>query len=92
MNSNRKRIVIITQGKDPVILVQNGQIHETPVIKVSSDEIVDTNGAGDAFVGGFLAQFIQEKPIETCIRCGLWAASEIIKRTGCSFDGEPNFE
>lgn len=91
-NENRKRITIITQGKDPVLLAQNGQITEIPVEELSNEEIIDTNGAGDAFVGGFLSQFIQEKPLETCVRCGIWAAREIIKRSGCTFDGEPNFQ
>lgn len=91
-NEKRERVAVITQGKDPVLLAQNGKVIEIPVHELSDEEIVDTNGAGDAFVGGFLAQFIQEKPLETCVRCGIWAASEIIKRSGCSFDGKPNFQ
>lgn len=90
-NESRSRVVIITQGKNPVLLTQNGKITEIPVHALSDDEIQDTNGAGDAFVGGFIAQYIQGKPLETCVRCGIWAASEIIKRSGCSFDGEANF-
>lgn len=90
-NENRRRVTIITQGKDPVLLAQNGKIVEVPVDKLADDEIVDTNGAGDAFVGGFLAQYIQDKSLETCIRCGNWAARQIIKESGCSFSGEPNF-
>lgn len=91
-NANRKRVTIITQGKDPVLLAQNGKITEIPVATLSDDEIVDTNGAGDAFVGGFLAQFIQEKPLELCILCGNWAARQIIKQIGCSFSGEADFQ
>lgn len=91
-NESRKRVTVITQGKDPVLLAQNGKVIEIPVKQLSNEEIIDTNGAGDAFVGGFLAQYIQEKPLETCIRCGIWAAGEIIKRPGCSFDGVPNFQ
>lgn len=91
-NENRKRVAVITQGKDPVLLALNGKITEIPVHKLSDDEIVDTNGAGDGFVGGFLAQFIQKKPLETCVRCGIWAASQIIKQSGCSFSGEANFQ
>ncbi len=29
-------------------------------------EIVDTNGAGDSFVGGFLSQYVLKKPIGIC--------------------------
>lgn len=91
-NENRSRVAIITHGKDPVLLAKDGQITEIPVPKLKDDEIVDTNGAGDAFVGGFLAQFIQEKPLEICVRCGIWAAQQIIQQSGCSFEGEANFQ
>lgn len=91
-NPNKKRIVIITQGYLPVLLVYNDELKEFPVEKLEKEQIVDTNGAGDAFVGGFLAQFIQEKPIETCVKCGIWAAKQIIQRSGCTFEGTPCFE
>lgn len=91
-NENRSRITVITQGKNPVLLTQNGKVTEIPVEELPYDEIVDTNGAGDAFVGGFLSQFIISKPLETCVHCGIWAARQVIKRSGCSFDGEASFE
>jgi len=46
---------------------------------------VDTNGAGDSFVGGFLSRFVLDKPLEECIAAGNYCASEVIKRSGCSF-------
>ena len=82
----KSRVVIITQGCDPCILVENGEISEHPVIKLSSDQIVDTNGAGDAFVGGFLAQLAKGKTTKQAIQCGLWAATEIIQVSGCTCD------
>ena len=48
--------MVITQGSDPVIAVEHGKLHSFPVAAIPKEEIVDTNGAGDAFVGGFLAQ------------------------------------
>lgn len=90
-NEKRPRVAIITQGSEAVLLAQNGVITEIPVTKLDPEHIVDTNGAGDAFVGGFLAQFVQKKPLVTCIRCGIWAATKIIQRSGCTFDGVPDF-
>ncbi|KAG7209997.1 hypothetical protein KM043_011582 [Ampulex compressa] len=52
--------------------------------KLPEEKVVDTNGAGDAFVGGFLAQLIQGKSIDTCIKCGIWAATEIVQKSGSS--------
>uniref|UniRef100_A0A2M4AQW4 Adenosine kinase n=1 Tax=Anopheles triannulatus TaxID=58253 RepID=A0A2M4AQW4_9DIPT len=86
------RLVIITQGSEPVLLFSGTSIREFPVQKLPAEEIVDTNGAGDAFVGGFLAQFVQKRSIDTCIECGIWTAREIIKRSGCTFEGEPTFQ
>ncbi|MDG6100215.1 carbohydrate kinase family protein, partial [Alteromonas sp. ZYF713] len=40
------------------------------VTRLPKEEIVDTNGAGDAFVGGFLSQFIQGKGVEASVTCG----------------------
>jgi sugar/nucleoside kinase (ribokinase family) len=39
-------------------------------LQVSADKIVDTNGAGDAFVGGFLSQLACGKDISECCRAG----------------------
>ncbi|XP_055628467.1 uncharacterized protein LOC129769953 [Toxorhynchites rutilus septentrionalis] len=91
-NEARGRIVIITQGSDPVLLIQNGNITEFQVEKLNTEQIVDTNGAGDAFVGGFLAQLVQGNSYDSCIKCGIWAARQIIQRSGCTFDGVPDFK
>ena len=47
------------------------------------ENIVDTNGAGDAFAGGFLSQFVKGKNLDDCMKAGHWAASIIIQKRGC---------
>lgn len=91
LNSNRPRVVVLTQGHEPVLLFENDTIREFAVDELKESEIVDTNGAGDAFVGGFLAQLIQGKTYDDAIRCGICAARSIIQRNGCSVGGEFNF-
>lgn len=101
-HSNTKRIVICTQGEKSVIAsytpsgtdeVQTTSFNPNPI---SKELIVDTNGAGDAFVGGFLSQYVQNPKIENlkrCIEFGNYAAGEIIKRSGVvvpSFDDIPD--
>ncbi|XP_072393902.1 uncharacterized protein [Diabrotica undecimpunctata] len=90
-NERRKRLVVITQGVHPVVCAFEGQIRTFPVVKLPQEKIIDTNGAGDAFVGGFLAKFILNKNLDVCVKCGIWAATEIIQRNGCSFEGKSNF-
>merc|ERR1712037_582316 len=65
-NGSRSRLVVITQGSDPVIAVEHGKLHSFPVAPIPKEEIVDTNGAGDAFVGGFLAQQVSQFPGLNC--------------------------
>ncbi|RWS23857.1 adenosine kinase-like isoform X2 [Leptotrombidium deliense] len=81
----KQRIVIITQGKEPVIVVdrlsRKTNTFEVPVI--ADEKVVDTNGAGDAFVGGFLASFVSQKPLDECVKCGIYCARQIIQVSGC---------
>ncbi|KAL5546153.1 hypothetical protein UlMin_005840 [Ulmus minor] len=90
-SGTRKRITIITQGLDPVIVAEDGKVKKFPVIKLPKEKLIDTNGAGDAFVGGFLSQLVQEKPIEDCVKAGCYASNVIIQRSGCSVPEKPDF-
>jgi adenosine kinase len=77
------RVVCITQGVDPVIVAKDGKVTEYPVPKVPAEEIVDLNGAGDAFVGGFIAAYAKGRDIDACVAAGNLAASHIIRTSGC---------
>ncbi|XVF76398.1 hypothetical protein PTKIN_Ptkin13bG0263400 [Pterospermum kingtungense] len=86
-----KRITVITQGADPVVVAEDGKVKQFPVILLPKEKLVDTNGAGDAFVGGFLSQLVQGKPIETCVKAGCYASNVIIQRSGCTYPEKPEF-
>lgn len=73
---------VITQGKDATIVAKDGAVTKYDVPLVDKAEIVDTNGAGDAFVGGFLAAFINGKDIAACCAAGNFAAGTIIRTSG----------
>lgn len=83
-NADKPRIVVITHGDKPTIVASESGIAEYPIKVLGKEEIVDTNGAGDAFVGGFLAQLVAGKDLAACIAAGQWCACEIIKRSGCT--------
>ncbi|NWH93606.1 ADK kinase, partial [Aegithalos caudatus] len=91
VNTKRQRIVVFTQGKNDTILATENEVTTFPVLVSDQSEIVDTNGAGDAFVGGFLSQLVYDRPVTECIRAGHYAASVIIKRSGCTFPEKPDF-
>lgn len=83
------RTVVITQGKNPtVVSVDGADVTEYEVELVDDDKIVDLNGAGDAFVGGFISQLVQGKPIKECVEAGHYAASVIIQVSGIVLKGK----
>lgn len=84
------RFVIITQGSDAVIVAHEGKILEFPVPKISN--IVDTNGAGDAFVGGFLAAKSRGLDLKKCVDAGIYSAGVILQVSGTTLTGTPEYD
>jgi adenosine kinase len=85
-NQQRKRVAIITQGTDPTLVAVQGEdeVKEYPVKPIAKEQINDTNGAGDAFAGGFLAGVMEGKPLSECIDIGQWLAKLSIQELGPS--------
>ena len=85
-NKQRKRVAIVTQGTEPTLVAIQGEegIKEFPVHAIEKEKINDTNGAGDAFAGGFLAGLLEGKPLETSIDMGQWLARLSIQELGPS--------
>lgn len=86
----RPRMVVFTQGTSPTLVAFSGKTHVFEIISIDAAKIVDTNGAGDAFVGGFLAMFVQGKVTSECIGAGHYCANAVIQRTGPSYPDEPH--
>jgi adenosine kinase len=81
----RSRIVVFTQGSKETIVASEGTVHRFPVEPLPRELLVDTNGAGDAFVGGFLSQLLHHRPLHDCVHAGNYAARIVIQHSGCSF-------
>jgi adenosine kinase len=90
-NGARARTVVFTQGSQPTIIAVNGKVSLYAVNALAKEAIVDTNGAGDAFVGGFLSQLVLGKDVAECVRAGNYAAGTIIQSNGCTFPAKPSF-
>merc|ERR1711871_870242 len=87
----RPRVVVFTQGADATIVAANGKVTVHEVTKIPKEQLVDTNGAGDAFVGGFLSQLVEERSLDECVRAGHYAAGVIVQRSGCTYPATPSF-
>merc|ERR1712232_926397 len=79
----KKRHIVFTRGADQTIVAYNGHVTTYEIVKLPKEKIVDTNGAGDAYVGGFLAGLSKGLDIAGCHKAGSYAACEIIQQSGC---------
>jgi bifunctional ADP-heptose synthase (sugar kinase/adenylyltransferase) len=72
-NTAHPRIVVFTNGAEPTVLVSSAEPDSPkifPVTPLNDEQIVDTNGAGDAFAGGFIAALIDGKSWDQCVELG----------------------
>ncbi|KAK9448519.1 Ribokinase-like protein [Limtongia smithiae] len=92
VNRKRPRVVVFTQGADPTIVVTAGAeegsiatVKSYSFPKIDSSDIVDTNGAGDSFAGGFVGSLVAGKDFDTAIDVGHWLASWTVRLNGPAY-------
>ena len=90
-NKQRPRTVIITRGRNATVIAQAGDVMEYPVSELDNSLIKDTNGCGDAYMGGFLAQLVQGKSLDECVRCAKYSAKTVIQHYGCTYPERAEF-
>jgi len=78
--------VLVTLGMQGTILSVEGNRYNIPACK--SEKVVDPTGAGDAFIGGFLAEYINGEDHLRCACVGSAAASFVIEAVGPTFFGD----
>lgn len=91
-NGDRPRTVILTHGAEPTCVHVAGKTEHHDVPAVPEDELVDLNGAGDAFVGGLLSQLVRGADIKRAVEAGHYAAGVIVRTGGIVLAGKPKFE
>jgi adenosine kinase len=82
------RTAVITQGSGETVVVHQGSVTRYAVPPLEKEKIVDANGAGDAFVGGFLAQLARGKDIAAAVKAGHYAARTILQVSGTALPKE----
>ena len=80
------KTVIVTLGAKGAVLSVEKTVYNIPAC--TSRVLVDPTGAGDAFIGGFLAEYIRQKDAYWCACVGSAAASLLIEGIGPTFFGE----
>ena len=91
-NAARPRTVIITQGPQSTIVVtgaENAEAKVFPVDPLQDHEIVDTNGAGDAFAGGLLGALVAGKPLDEAVLAGHKMGAMCVKQVRIIVQASP---
>jgi len=84
--------IIVTLGADGSVALRPGEEIHQPALPV--DEVVDTTGCGDAFLGAFIAAYYSGADLQSALRKGAEAGAETLGRVGaveggCSGGGDP---
>jgi sugar/nucleoside kinase (ribokinase family) len=73
-------IVIVTLGSKGAVVSDQGTRYNIPAVEPA--KLVDPTGAGDAFIGGFLAEYANDENIMRCACVGAAAASFTVEGVG----------
>lgn len=80
--------IVLTLGKEGVLYADKDQQLKMKALDVKT---VDTTGAGDTFIGYFLARLSQGESIQMCLQMGITASAICVGREGAA-DSIPHKE
>lgn len=90
--SPKERLFVVTDGGNGVYVTKYDYKKKSLDFflqsfpnKLRNEDICDLNGAGDAFLGGFLSQYMKGASLPQCCKVGNEASFIIIKNVGCTF-------
>ena len=95
----KNRLFVATDGKNGAYVssynYKKGQLEfllqSFPTL-LKNEDIKDLNGAGDAFLGGFLSQYMKGSSLNSCCRTGNDASYVILQNIGCNFPKDKKLE
>ncbi len=92
-------MVIVTNGPNPAYVSEYDFIKNKisfsgifPPLDIKKEDLIDTNGAGDGFAGGFMSKYVFGKSINEAVSAGHWAAAQVIRSRGCQFPKKCEFK
>jgi fructoselysine 6-kinase len=80
------RVVVVTRGSRGALGYDGAQFREQPIVRA---EVVDTLGAGDAFIAAFLMEFLAGSSISPGLRRGAEYAAKVCGYRGAFGYGVP---
>ncbi|MBP9212230.1 MAG: carbohydrate kinase [Bacteroidetes bacterium] len=75
------KIICVTKGKDGAVVYADGKFIEHPGFRVG---VVDTVGAGDSFLAGFVSELLRGKPLSEALAFGCALGAMVAARKGAN--------
>lgn len=92
LSKDKNRLLIVKDGKEAAYCIKYNYLenHLESILtsfpeQISNEEIRDEIGFEDAFLGGFLAEYMKGNSLYSCLKKGNDIANVILKNIGCSF-------
>ena len=73
------RAAVMTRGDQGAVALVDDKFYRQAIVPT---KVVDTLGAGDAFIAGFLRAFIAEETVSECLRLGAETAAQTCRSLG----------
>ena len=73
-------LAAVKMGKDGAWLAHGNELHHVAPVVVS--DVIDTNGAGDAWAAGFLTGFLRDLPLPKCGELASLIGAETVRHLG----------
>jgi Sugar kinases, ribokinase family len=80
-HENGSKTVIIKMGREGSLVSEKGRLLKLPAFEA---DVIDTTGAGDAFVSGVIAAYCKGLSMSECAKFGNAAGAECVRKIGAS--------
>jgi sugar/nucleoside kinase (ribokinase family) len=77
-----KKLMVVTLGNFGAIAFDRNSTYEAPIIPLPDEKVKDKTGAGDAFLAGFIVDYMKYMNIQTALEAGNRIAAQKIQILG----------
>jgi acarbose 7IV-phosphotransferase len=77
-----KAVVAMAGGDGSYLQLPGWPLRHVPPVALPAEQVVDTNGAGDSYVAGFLYAYLSGKDWSVCTKAGSLAGTHAVRKAG----------
>jgi sugar/nucleoside kinase (ribokinase family) len=77
-----KAVVAMAGGDGSYLQLPGRPLRHVPPVALPAEQVVDTNGAGDSYVAGFLYAYLSGKDWSVCTKAGSLAGAHAVRKAG----------